>query len=299
MNDKQNATMICEPVLGFPIQFEWQTNEWLQLFDEQVQLIQEDIDRARADNRSVVYLSCPISNRGGGYFVTNVEIAKYTQHRLMTEWGSGFWILNPAQYQMESKEGTGLIYRHARNLEIAQERVKELPPPGGGDYMRMWTKVLVEDDESNKDGEGNIGRRFDAFYFLGPRDTREFFSPGQPERLTTSIEEYFAAKFSTDAEFRMWFSSKEPDDWEKLRRDFVRFYGLRAGCNYSKGAHDEWNILVLLNQKRLKLRQGGIGSQIAAYFDGVQVAPGAAETAVFRGYARTMQLGLDRRPLGG
>lgn len=278
MNDKQNATTVDEPVPDFPVRFEWQTNEWLQLFDEQVQLIQEDIERARADNRSVVYLSCPISNRGGGCSLTNVEIAKYTQHRLMTEWGSGFWILNPAQYQMESKEGTGLIHRHARKLKITEETFGGLPPPCGGDYMRMWTKVLVEDDS------GNIGDRFDAFYFLGPRDTLEFFSPGRLERLTTSIEEYFAAKFSTDAEFRKSFSSKNPDDWERLRRDYVRFYGLRAGSNYSKGAHDEWNILVLLNQKRLQEKEG-IGSQIAAYFDGVQVAPGAAETAVFRGYA--------------
>ena len=291
MNDKQNATTIGEPVPGFPVQFKWQTNDWLRLFDEQVKLIQEDIDRARADNRSVVYLSCPISDRGGGYSLTNVEIAKYTQHRLMTEWGSGFWILNPAQYQMESKEGTGLIHRHARKLGITKERLGDLPNPLGGDYMRMWTKVLVEDDS------GNIGGRFDAFYFLGPRDTREFFSPGRPERLTTSIEEYFAAKFSTDAKFRERFSPAKSDDWERLRRDYIRFYGLRAGSNYSKGAHDEWNILVLLNQKRLQ--KDGIGSQIAAYFDGVQVDPGAAETAVFRGYALTMTLGLDKRPLDG
>lgn len=273
----EKDTVVGEPVPGFPIKFQWQTNEWLALFDAQVQLIQEDIERARADDRAVVYLSCPISNRGGGFVSANVEIAKSTQHRLMSEWGRRFWVLNPAQYQMESKEGTGLIYRHARSLGISKDTVDALPRPRGGDYMRMWTRVLVED------AEGNYGDRFDAYYFLGPQDTREFFAAGSGERMTTSIEEYFASRVTTDPDFRKRFSPENDEEWERLRKDFVRFYGLRAGTAFSKGAHDEWNILVSLNQRRLEKR--GIGSQIAAYFDGKQVDPGAAEAPVFPGYA--------------
>ena len=87
---KKTGTEIGEPVPGFPIRFEWQTNAWLELFDAQVELIRDDIDRARADDRAVIYLSCPISNRGGGYSGTNVEIAKHTQSRLLSELGGGF-----------------------------------------------------------------------------------------------------------------------------------------------------------------------------------------------------------------
>lgn len=278
MSAKQPTTTIGEPVLGFPIKFEWQTNEWLMLFNAQVDLLHEDIARARADDRSVVYLSCPISNRGGGYHGANVEIAKFTQHRLTNEYGGRFWILNPAQYQMQSKEGTGLIYRHARNLGIPKEVVDGLPRPRGGDYMRMWARVLVEDDNDN------LGERFDAYYFLGPKDTTTFYSQGGSITITSGIEEYFARKHSTDLDFRSHFSPDD-DSWEQLRKDFIRFYSLRAGANFSKGCHDEWNILVLLNQ--LRLQKHGIGSQIGAFFDGEQVPPGASETADFPGYGIT------------
>ena len=271
-----SATTKGQPVPGFPVYFEWQTNEWVKLFDAQVELIQEDIARARADDRSVVYLSCPISNRGGGYSAANVEIAKYTQYRVTNELGGRFWVLNPAQYQMESKEGTGLIYRHARSLGLSKEVVDFLPRPGGGDYMRMWTRVLVED------GRENLGSSFDAYYFLGPMDTADFYSQGGSVTKTSGIEEYFARKFTTDSDFRDHFSP-DGDSWEELRKDFIRFYSLRAGATFSKGCHDEWNILILLNELRLKER--GIGSQIAAFFDSEQVPPSAAEGFIFPGYA--------------
>ncbi len=276
MHEDQAPKTVGEPVPGFPIKFEWQTNKWLALFDAQVQQIQEDIARARADDRSVIYLSCPISNRGGGFSGANIDIAKFTQHRLMNELGGRFWILNPTQYQMQSKEGTGLIYRHARNLNFPKELVDALPPPSGGDYMRMWTRVLVEDDEDN------LGARLDAYYFLGPEDTVAFFSQGGAATTTSGIEEYFARKHSTDPDFRAYFSPKS-DTWEQLRKEFVRFYSLRAGAVFSKGCHDEWNILVLLN--RLRLKNQGIGSQLGVFFDGKQVPPGATESGVFPGYA--------------
>jgi hypothetical protein len=265
-----------EPVPGFPIRFEWQGNEWLQLFDAQVDLIKEDIARARADDRSVIYLSCPISSRGGGYSGANVDIAKFTQYRYANELGSRFWILNPAQYQMESKEGTGLIYRHAQNLGIARKTIDALPRPSGGDYMRMWTRVLVED------GAENIGSSFDAYYFLGPDDMRRFFSQGGATALTTGLEAYFASKFATDADFRAYYST-EGEPWERLRKDFLRFYGLRAGSYFSKGSHDEWNILWTLNL--LRLRKYGVGEEIACFFDGRQQAFSATEGFVYQGYA--------------
>ncbi len=52
------------------------------------------------------------------------------------------------------------------------------------------------------------------------------------------------------------------------RRLFLRFYGIRGSVAYSKGAHDEWNIVEALNARR------SIGEDIAGYFDGRPIEPG-------------------------
>jgi hypothetical protein len=96
----QEATAICdptEPVTGFPIKYRWHTGPWQAIFQAQIELIQSDIARAKAEDRLVVYLSCPISSRGGGYSGTNVDVARHVERRLLERWGEAFWILNPAQ----------------------------------------------------------------------------------------------------------------------------------------------------------------------------------------------------------
>src|SRR5689334_4994075 len=93
------------PVGNLPIQFEWHSGTWFKIFEKHVQLIQQDVLRNLAADRMVVYLSCPISSRGGSVAMTNVEIAEATARRLLGEWGARFWFLNPGQYQLESKHG--------------------------------------------------------------------------------------------------------------------------------------------------------------------------------------------------
>src|SRR6185437_7403866 len=160
-SSKTPKTRTDEPVKGTQLRFTWQTGEWETIFDEQIALIKSDVARARAEDRLAVYLSCPISSRGGGWSGTNVDIARHVERALLERWGEAFWVLNPAQYQLESKAGTGLINQHAEKHKIDLKNLLIKSSPGGGDYMRMWTKVLVED------GMGNLGRNFDAFYFLG------------------------------------------------------------------------------------------------------------------------------------
>lgn len=128
MEPESNKIEVGYPVDGFPMKYSWQKGDWEILFNEQIKLIKEDIYRARVQGRLVVYLSCPISSRGGGYSGTNVEITEFTKLKLLQEWGTGFWILNPASYQMESKSGTGLMHRHALNLwgPDGEARLKEL-----------------------------------------------------------------------------------------------------------------------------------------------------------------------------
>jgi hypothetical protein len=296
------------PVADLDLKFKWRTNEWLRLFDKHVEFIQGDIKRALVDDRQVVYLSCPISNRGGSFYAANVEIANHTQQRLLMSWGTGFWILNPAQYQMESKEGTGLIKGHARLIELETgekidvDKLSGESPPTGGDYMRMWTRVLAEDGyvrEPGSDRPGNVGHCFTAYYFLGPSDVRDFFTRDGSVSLTAGVEEYLARKVSTDPAFRDYFSYPLKDDkgqplpderqapeWERRRKEFFRYYTARASINFSRGSHDEWNILRLLNLRRLGSghKELGLGNQIVGYFDGKQIAPGAVETAISAGY---------------
>ncbi len=296
------ATQTGEPVPGFPLAFTWSTGEWQAIFDEQTALIKSDVARARADDRLVAYLSCPISSRGGGWSGANVAIAKHVERILLERWGDGFWVLNPAQYQLESKAGTGLIDSHARRLGIDLAKLLRSGGPTGGDYLRMWTKVLVED------GATNTGRSFDAFYFLGPRDVYSFFTQGESRTLTAGIESYFTQKFATDPDFRDAYSAPGIEwggadrstaagvaaraAWKAQRVAFLRFYGLRASANFSLGSHDEWTIFRLLNARRRGasagpgMLDGDVGDQIAGFFDGTQIDPGASEAPLSRGYAR-------------
>src|SRR3984957_14650318 len=96
-------TQAREPVKGFRLRFTWLTGDWETIFDEQIALIKSDVARARAEDRLVAYLSCPISSRGGGWSGTNVDVARYVERSILDRWGEAFWVLNPAQYQLESR----------------------------------------------------------------------------------------------------------------------------------------------------------------------------------------------------
>lgn len=124
----------------------------------------------------------------------------------MSTWGEGVWILNPTQYQMESKAGTGLMNRHAKDMGIDLEALlRRNDLPRGGDYLRMWTKVLVENGEQvgRRKVPANLvntGQFFDAYYFIGPSDVQAMFlSIG--ETLTSGIYEYFARKCAHESDF--------------------------------------------------------------------------------------------------
>lgn len=304
------------PVQDFPTKYVWHEGPWYDIFARQIQLIGSDIRRAKAEDKLVVYLSCPISSRGGGYFGTNVDVAKHVERALLERWGEAFWILNPAQYQLESKAGTGLIDAHAEHLGIDLQRLKSFAMPLGGDYMRMWTTVLVENGltvGARDIGAGlvNTGQYFDAFYFIGPRDVQSFFM-AEGDTLTAGIQAYFARKFATDADFRTAYDDSSINwlplgpitpatqaqhnaryAWSAKRNDFLRYYALRASANFSLGSHDEWLIFCYLNARRRAatknaarfMADGDVGEQLAGFFDGGQVDPASSETLVSRGYS--------------
>lgn len=294
-NADPTTTVRGKPVSGFDMEFEWHDGDWALLFDEQIALIRADIERAKASDKLVVYLSCPISGRGGGDAGANVDIALATQRHLLDRWGESVWILNPANYQMESRMGTGLMNQHARRLKIDIAALLAVTgKPAGGDYMRMWTKLLVENGSQVGLAQipkelVNSGQFFDAYYFLGPSDMHRFFVKGG-ESLTAGIESYFARRIESDAEFRASYavksdSSGQPDwsQWEVQRQYFLRYYMFRAGATYSLGSHDEWNIWLMLNAKRRSVRFG-VAEQIAGFFEGRQLSCGEYESPTALGY---------------
>jgi hypothetical protein len=318
------ATETGYPVPAWPfIRFTWHTGDWFEVFQKHAALIQSDIARAQAEDRVVVYLSCPISSRGGGHSRTNTEVANFTARRLANQWGERFFIVNPAAYQLESKEGTGLITRHIAELAretgrpVTLEKLMASARPGGGDYMRMWTRVLAEDGYlTDPPGHARRGRMlgglFDAFYFLGPDDVHAFFGPNSPSSpegphgagsLVARVEEYFARKQAVDPDFWSDFGTVPLPDgttrpldltdredvrlWEARRKEFVRFYTVRAGAAYSLGSHDEWNIFVRLNRSRTADPEYGPGEQIAGYFAGRPRSLAEAELETSPGYETT------------
>lgn len=302
----ESATMQKgRPVASFEMDYEWHGGQWELLFDEQIKLIRSDVTRAKTADKLVVYLSCPISGRGGGHSGTNVDVALATQRRLLDRWGEGAWILNPANYQMESRLGTGLMNQHAERLGIdLTALIKRTGKPSGGDYMRMWTKILVENGTDVGRAKvapelADTGQFFDAYYFIGPRDMYRFFCRGG-ESLTAAIETYFARRCESDPEFRAaysgssidWTKGEENldeagrlarDNWRLSRNAFLRFYMFRAGAAFSLGSHDEWNIWCALNTLRRKPPYG-ISEQIAGFFEGRQISPGSAEAHIAKGY---------------
>jgi hypothetical protein len=135
--------------------------------------------------------------------------------------------------------------------------------PGGGDYMVMWTRVLAGDD--------GAGRDIDMAHFTGPTDMRAYFGCGGDD-VTGCLARWLAGRAAGDGDLR-----RVADDAE-ARRAFLRYYALRASAAYSAGAHDEWNIVVRINRKR------ALGDQVAVFFDGRAVPPGAIETEISPGY---------------
>jgi hypothetical protein len=297
------------PVADFPIEFEWHTGDWLLLFDRQIELVKADLKRAQAERRTIVFQSCPITSLGGGHYSTNVDIAGAVERSLMAKWGERFFILNPSRYQMETGEGVGLMYQHAEAIrretgrQIDLEKLLEIAPPTGGDYMRMWTQVIVEDEYYAGANAiiPNSGNLFDAFYFVGPTDVQGFFL-SEARSLSQAVEVYFARKYATDVDFKRDFDCMEPttvcqllnlDDpkdkaiWLQRRQNFFRYYAIKAGINFSLGSHDEWNIVHLLNAKRLQYPDiYGVGGQIAIFFDGRQIDPGSYSVLDTPGYEK-------------
>jgi hypothetical protein len=129
--------------------------------------------------------------------------------------------------------------------------------------MAVWSDVLA--------GPAGAGADFDLAYFVGPNDVWSFFGVTGDSRLD-QIETWLASRAAADPNYARIVADPT------LKRQFVRYYGIRGAAIYSKGCHDEWNIVTELNRKRM------IGDDIAVYFDGASIEPGDFNEPVEPGY---------------
>ena len=58
---RRPSTEATKAVPGFPMRYRWHTGPWYEIFKRQIELIQSDITRAKAEDKLVVYLGCWIS----------------------------------------------------------------------------------------------------------------------------------------------------------------------------------------------------------------------------------------------
>jgi hypothetical protein len=214
---------------------------------EKIAQMRETLKSHREQGQLIAYISTPISPRGGGHSATNLAISAFVKTQLESRYGPKLWALDPGQ---------------AQTLQGQQ------PEPQGGDYLYMWSEILA--------GKDGLAKDFDMVYFVGPSDVRAYFSSQEvtvQANYLGELERYVEKRATRDERFRQEVAAK-PD----TRQGFVRFYGLRAGVAFSKGAHDEWNLFVRVNRKR------GVGEQVAMFYDGRALSPAEMETEISPGY---------------
>jgi hypothetical protein len=218
-----------------------------ELIDAKVAMFRNVLAAERSAGKAIGYMSVPLSTIGGGFFNVNMEVAAAAKAQLERRFGSGqVWILNPGVPEANIPNGLG------------------------ADYMLMWTQVL--------EGKGGLGEDFDFVYFVGPQDFARYFGLDGSADMQ-KIESFFDKRLATDADL------KRAVDKGLTRSAFRNYYALKASVAFSKGAHDEWNIIRALNERRRADDRFGIANQIAVLFDGAGLTPASLEAPTSEGYA--------------
>jgi hypothetical protein len=211
-----------------------------------VDSFRQTIAEQRKAGKAIGYLSVPLTSAGGGNFDVNKEVAERAKAAIEKRFGADYiFVLNPGTKEADLPRGST-----------------------GADYMLMWTSLL--------EGADGLGE-FDFVYFAGPQDFARYFGFDGTNDMA-KLDAYFDKRTAADAGFAKAVQAG------LSKAAFRRYYALRASTNVSRGAHDEWNIFRMLNEKRRNNEQYGAGGQIAVLFDGAAVAPAQGEAAVSEGY---------------
>ena len=203
------------------------------------------IAEQRKTGKAVGYMSLPLTSTGGGNFDVNREVAESAKAAVEKRFGADYvFLFNPAVRDADLDKGTG------------------------ADYMLMWTTVM-----EGADGLGD----FDFAYFVGPPDVARYFGFDGTNDMA-KLDAYFDKRIKSDAGF------EKAVQGGLTKAAFRRYYALRASAAVSRGAHDEWNIMRILNERRRADSKLGTGSQIPVLFDGRPVAPSDMEAGISEGY---------------
>jgi hypothetical protein len=214
--------------------------------EKNIAYFREQIAAQRKLGKAIGYISLPLSSAGGGVYHINAEVAASVKAAVEKRFGADqVWMLNPAVPD------------------------SDIPNGGGADYMLMWTTIL--------EGRDGLGEDFDFAYFVGPQDFARFMGLTGTNDMAT-IEAYFDTRVKTDAELQKAVQKG------LTKAAFRNYYALKASTSISKGAHDEWNIVRALNERRRADSRLGIGNQITMMFDGRGVSPADFETPTSEGY---------------
>jgi hypothetical protein len=216
------------------------------VIEAKVAFFRQQAAEARKAGKAVGYLSVPLSPTGGGYMKLNTEVAEAAKAAIEKRFGSDFvWVLNPGTADAN------------------------LPNGSGADYMLMWTSIL--------EGRDGLGEDLDFAYFAGPQDfarVLELDGTGDMAR----IDQYFDKRLKSDP------GLEKAVQGGLTKSAFRKYYALKASSAFSRGAHDEWNIIRLVNERRRNDSRLGIGNQLPVLFDGRGVPAADSEAAVSEGY---------------
>lgn len=218
---------------------------------EKVDYYRKAIAAERAKGKAVGYMSVPLSSTGGGYFNVNREVAEKIKERVETRLGpNSAWLLNPTAREADLPT--------LNNVRAGQ-----------GDYLLMWTRIL--------EGQKALGEDFDFIYFVGPTDFAGFFGLTGKDDMDR-IAAYFDDRLARDADLK-----RAVERGSVSKAAFRNYYALRASAAFSLGAHDEWNVIRAVNQRRRDDKALGVANQLPVMFDGRAVSSGEYEQQVAGG----------------
>jgi hypothetical protein len=203
------------------------------------------IAEQRKAGKVVGYLSVPLTSTGGGNFNVNKEVAESAKAAIEKRFGSDFiFVLNPGTLDADLPKGTG------------------------SDYMLMWATLI--------EGTDGLGE-FDLVYFAGPQDFARYFGfDGNGDM--GKLDAYFDMRVKSDPDFEKAVQNG------LTKAAFRKYYAIRSSASVSRGAHDEWNIVRLINERRRADAKLGTGNQIPVMFDGHGIDPADSEAPVSEGY---------------
>ncbi|HEY5863915.1 MAG TPA: hypothetical protein VIX61_12540 [Casimicrobiaceae bacterium] len=218
---------------------------------EKVDYYRKAIAAERAKGKAIGYMSVPLSSTGGGYFNVNREVAEKIKERVETRLGpNSAWLLNPTAREADLPT--------LNNVRAGQ-----------GDYLLMWTLIL--------EGPKALGEDFDFIYFVGPTDFAGFFGLTGKDDMDR-IAAYFDDRLAKDADLK-----RAVERGSVSKAAFRNYYALRASAAFSLGAHDEWNVIRAVNQRRRDDKALGVANQLPVLFDGRAVSSGEYEQQVAGG----------------